>query len=293
MAGIELGCKYFIQTPALASGYVTLNDPTDEYFIGYVTDITGLDMSGVRENAQVITAGDGGYHGPFWRDRRPWTMSGVIMPQFPLLSRDQAQENLERVVGYCVRSDGQLLWTPADGIEKSLNFRCQQPVRVTTGQSNVQKNFQIACVTADYRILGTTVNSMAAAFSSGTYDITASCSNVGNTDAPLQFVLIANSLTAPYVLNEASSKGIYFLDTFVITDDVITVDIGLNGSYFTATTSGGDDISGYIDPTRTDFSMAVISDSEIATSQPFRFGSSNFTTATDIGLTITWQDAWL
>src|SRR5436305_9681427 len=184
MAAIELGVPYFFYNNA-QTDYFALNAPADAKFVGYVTDITGLDDTGVRENAQAVVAGDGGYHGPFWQDRRPWTMSGIIMPTLPVLARDVAQERMQNILGQTLKINGTLLWTPADGIQRYLPFRKQQTVRIARGQSNVERTFQIAAVSSEYRVFSAAVHSAIA--QTATYQC--SVPNAGNTDAAVDLTI--------------------------------------------------------------------------------------------------------
>lgn len=288
MAAIELGVPYYFYNNA-GTEYFALNAPTDPNFVGYVSDITGLDDAGVRENAQVVVAGDGGYHGPFWRDRRPWTMSGAIMPQFPLLARDQSQELIEAVLGQCLQLDGSLLWTPADGIERFLPFRKQQPVRMTTGQSNVQKNFQLALVTADYRIKAFNEDLLNAtgptAFGGNGVLAMPSAVNLGNADASPVFE-ITGPCTTPKIINATTSKQIT-LNFNIASGQIIAVD--LRGAYpgvFDTVT--GANYYGQVDPLNTDWSIAV---SPGANAFSLFIPSAFYSTATSMALA--WQHSWV
>lgn len=284
MAAIELGVPYYIYAPN-GSSYACLNNPSDGNFVGYVTDITGLDSAGVRENAQVVVAGDGGYHGPFWRDRRPWTISGIIMPTFPLLARDQAQEKLEGIVGQAMQVDGSLWWTPADGVQKLTKFRNQQPVRVGTGQSNVSKTFQISCVSADYRIYGSTLNSITLN-SANSY--TATAQNLGNADAPAKYTITGPVSTALYISN--LTTGLYVTIDATIGSGVSWV-LDMTGTYPTLVDNVGNDQYGTINPLATNWNLAV---SGIETVSG---GNNSFDVTGGLSgaasVEIQWNNAWL
>lgn len=290
MAGIELGCPYYFYEPS-GVNYVALNVPADANFIGYVKSITGLDMSGVRENAQTVVAGDGGYHGPFWRDRRPWTFSGFIVPSFSLVARDQAQEKLEGILGACLRADGTLLWTPADTITRKLLFRCQQPVRVSEGQSNVQKMFQVAAVSADWRAVSNTAKSQTITH---TYlATTGTCVNSGNCDAAPIFTF-TGPIINPFVINNVTNKKVSFAAT--IGSETVTID--LTGTYPVISGNVSGDLSGGINPLTTDWDIAVAR-SDWTPGQTFSLGtpSGNYGNPAGSGnsctLTVGWRDSWL
>lgn len=291
MAAIETGAKYWIYNPTQTE-WVTFNDPTDSKFVGYINDITGLDDSGVRENAQSVVAGDGGYHGPFWEDRRPWTMSGFIYPTFPTTARSAAQTALQGVMSKCLRADGYLMWLPSDGITKFLRFRKQQPTRITPGQSNVEKTFQIAGVAADYRIYASGAPKTISA-TSGYQLYTATCVNNGNADAPPVFTFsVSGGIVNPIIQNDATLKQLLFNHTF--DSRVITID--LTQTYPTVTDAFGTDYSGYVDPINSDWSIAVTSVPDAA---PFDNTFSLFsTTGGYLGggtanLQIAWNDAYV
>lgn len=287
MAGIELGIPYYLYTPGLAN-YFVLNAPADANFVGYVDDITGLDSSGVRENAQVVVAGDGGYHGPFWRDRRPWTISGFIMPSFPLVSRDQAQEKLEGIVMAAMRSDGSMFWTPADGIQRQLNFRVQQPVRVTTGQSKVEKRFAIACVSADWRVVGSTLLSAAVTGGDGS---TVACQNQGNADAAAKFTITGPWTSAGNLtITDLTTGKAIVLDTPTIPAGT-TWTIDLTGTYPTVVDSGGGNHDGAVDPLLTDWSIGVAGTLTVSGgNNTFRINGFGSTAAS--GLQVQWRHSW-
>lgn len=292
-----MGCPYYLYDPT-GENKVALNVPTDADFIGYVQNITGLDMSGVRENAQVVVAGDGGYHGPFWRDRRPWTITGFIVPSFSVLSRDQAQEKLEGIVGAAMRKDGYLYWNPADSIQKMVPFRAQQPVRVNSGQSNVEKIFNVAAVTADYRIRAssqTTVSftgqTVGGTSSSPIYADTPVCTNHGNADAACIFTF-TNTAGLPNltIINNVTGKRLSMYNN--ISPQTVTVD--LTGTYPTATGSVSGNLYGKIDPLNTDWDVCVAR-SDWNPGQTFSLTTPGIGTyeGGTVSLQVAWNDSWL
>lgn len=253
MAAIELGAIYRIYNSD-QSNYFCLNDPTDDNFVGYVSDITGLDSPGVRENAQTLSAASGGYQGPFWADRRPWTISGYIFPTMPITLRSANQELMEGVLMDCLQADGTMTWMPSDGIQKFVPYRNQQPYRSTTGSSNVNRNFQLACVTAGWRIMAVEESNPVADWSEGT-TITVDTDNVGNVDG-FFLASILGPCNGFSITNSVSGKA------FVCTYDIPSgesVVVDLTGTYpdiYNATTDT--DVSGYVSPTETDWSIGVV-----------------------------------
>lgn len=286
MAAIELGVPYYIYNPSV-SQYCALNAPADPNFVGYVTDITGLDDAGVRENAQVIVAGDGGHHGPFWRDRRPWTLSGIIMPTFPLLARDKAQELLEGILGQAMQADGYLTWTPADSIQRMLAFRKQQPVRITKGQSNVEKLFQVAAVTADFRVVAWQVSTLSASNNlPGGTGAQIIAQNLGNADAAPKFVLSNKSTGNIVIQNVTTNKSLVLDNPPLSGGDAITVD--LTGPYPTIIEqNSGLDYSGYLDALQTDWTIALAGVNSVAN------GNNTFNVTGVTSCTLSWRHSWV
>lgn len=280
MPAIELGCPYYIYAPDQVH-YAALNVSSDANFVGYVSDVTGLDDAGVRENAQVNAAGDGGYHGPFWRDRRPWTISGIIQPTTPLIARDNAQELLQKIMNMCMRQSGYLFWIPADGVEKFMVFRKQQSTRITTGQSNVVKNFQIAGVSADWRVYAAGTAKSVISPTGAAPQVTPAAVNLGNADAPFKATVTpSGSLTSPGLINLTTNKSIVL--TGYSTSNPVVFDLTQQyPAVYDAVTL--QDLGGLIDYYNTDWTVAVAPGS-----QTFALAASG-----SGSLQVQWNDAWV
>jgi hypothetical protein len=253
MAAIELGCFYYVYNPS-SSQYFCLNDPTDPSFVGYVSDITGIDSAGVRENAQQKSAASGGYHGPFWADRRPWTISGFIFPTTPLSSRSAAQNLMQGILMQCLQEDGYLTWIPSDGIQKVIAFRNQQPYRSTKGQSNVERNFLISGVAADWRIFSQAVSNAVAhgATGGGNAVYLGNLTNEGNADSPFS-ATISGPINGFTIANTTTGKNFVY-NAVVPQNQQVVVDF--EGTYPSVVFQGVD-ASGFVNPTTTDWTIAV------------------------------------
>lgn len=299
MGAIELGCRYILTNPP-NTDYFCLNDPSDPNFVGYVTDITGLDDAGVRENAQVVVAGDGGYHGPFWRDRRPWTMSGIIWPTLPVLARDLAQERMQGILGQCMQADGGMYWTPADGEERMVTFRKQQSVRIAKGQSNVEKTFQIACVNADYRIMASSQqtqskyggnidsNNRWSTDPSGTGTLWTW--NSGNTTAGVYFQI--DGPINGFTLNNITTGKIFVCHTSVYPGGVLYVNL-LN-QYPTVSDDAGNIFYGDIDPVYTNWDIGVIPGNNAwSLVEWYPQGPDAWANSASTALHVSWSDSWV
>lgn len=283
MAAIELGIPYYVYNPA-QTDYFALNVPGDANFAGYVSDVTGLDDAEVRENAQNVNAGDGGFHGRFWRGRRPWTVSGFVMPVTPVIARSAAVEHMEGIMAQCLAQDGFLMWTQASGITKYIPFRKQQPLRDTKGQSNVQRNFLLAGVCADYRIYGWSQHNINAnAAGAGVNQATSlpNAHNSGNADAPFTFVLTGPSTSGVVITNWTTNKQISVASPVAAGQQLV---IDLTGRYPTVINNGVD-VYGSVAIFDTDWSAAVASGDNVFT----------YTTSGAAGGTngqLLWRDAW-
>lgn len=247
MAAIELGCPYYVWG---GNNQFCLNNPADPNFVGYVTDITGLDDAEVRENAQNKVAGDGGLHGPFYKGRRPWTVTGFIMPQMPVSARSAAQDFISQVMDKTLKVDGFLTWYPTNGVARYVGFRKQQPLRITKGQSNVERTFQLAGVAADPLIYSSgPVHSADTALGSG---LSLTVFNAGTTDSPPTITLYgANNFL---VTNRTTGQALGAVPAFSFGQ---TVTITLSGNYPSVTTPVIGDSSGFMDITQTNWDFAL------------------------------------
>jgi hypothetical protein len=278
---IEIGAQMYLTDPS-QSYYAVFNNPADPNFVGYIFEITGFDSPETRENASNINAGDGGHHGPFWHGRRPFTLSGMIVPTTPVAVRSAKMTKIDNVLNRCLRQDGYLAYTPSDGISRYLLIRKQQPHRITAGQSAVQKNFQIAGVCRDYRFYASGSGSSASA--TGT-DPDFFATNNGDAPSPAKWIITGPS-DQPIISN--GSQKIHFtnLPTGYISAGVIFV-VDFTGEYplaYNYTT--GDSFYGYIDPILTDWTIAV----PPGVTSEWSLTGSNQTGATT--LEMQWNDAW-
>jgi hypothetical protein len=281
MAAIELGAPYTVLTPD-GTDWFDLNDLTSAKSVGRVTDVTGLDAAEIRENAQEIPAGDGGTNLAFYRGRRPWTISGLIAPQFPVLSRADAQERIELVMSQALRSDGYLIWTPSDGIPKYIPFRTQQPTRSTIGQSNADRRFIIAGVAEEWRILRYDLSSATAVGASGHVDV--AVTSLGKIVASPRFEW-TGPITVPYTITNLTTGKAIHINQPGTTETGHQGIIDLMGQYPWYQFDSSD-YYGSIDPLTTDWSIAVIPGA-----QTFRLSAAGGITS-NTHFTVKWRDSW-
>lgn len=164
-SGPQYGVKYTLTGPAGARA--VFNDSSDMDYVGFLSNVSGLDSPDVRESADDLIGDDGGVHGLFFHGRRPIVLEGQIdnrpSPYYvdgagTMLSsnaiRNVRMTKLQRVTN-ALRSDMQMRWQPDGGVEQYVNVRRQQPLRIA-GAFN--KTFQAAVVAADPRIYATAID---------------------------------------------------------------------------------------------------------------------------------------
>jgi hypothetical protein len=122
---------------------IVFGNPDDPDFIGYVSEVGGLDGPETRESAELRADGDGGVHGDFFHGRRPVTLEGIIWPD-PFDTRQEREERIARATN-AMRADALLTWTPAGKSQREISLRRAQPPRIAGRRP---KSFLIAMVSA-------------------------------------------------------------------------------------------------------------------------------------------------
>jgi hypothetical protein len=208
---VELGAVYTITAPASVDGLgevAVLNDTASANFVGYVTEISGLDSPEVRESADDIPEGDGGIHGSFFYGRRPFTFEIIFAPD-PSASLNTRIDKFFRATN-AMRADGTVVWTETGSVARRLLFRRQQPLRVSDRRP---KRCLFAAVSANPRIESNTQNQASPG----------SITNAGNVSAPPTFVL-----TSP--TNTITLTNSTYSETLTLTGlsgaGTVTVDFG-------------------------------------------------------------------
>ena len=99
-------------TSADGLSIASFNNPTDPFYVGALTEVTGLDSADVRESANDLTEADGGDHGNFYFGRRPITMTGLVFGHASVTEREQRLDRARRA-SLALRGDSSLTWRPA------------------------------------------------------------------------------------------------------------------------------------------------------------------------------------
>lgn len=141
--GIEQGAIYEFVGP-LGDRAVIGPAPADPDFVGYLTEPpTGLERANVREAADDVAEADGGLHDDFLYGRLAFTMKGLLFPDAGAAS--SRQDKLMRATD-AMTGDSSLLWTSELGLAVQVDFRQQQPTRITERRPKV---FTLAGVSED------------------------------------------------------------------------------------------------------------------------------------------------
>lgn len=204
-SGPQFGVKYSLV--AADGARAVFNDPEDADYVGWLTDLTGLDSPDLREAADDRVGDDGGVHGDFFYGRRPVVLEGMVESRPDNVSRNVRMTRLQRASN-ATRADATLRWAPEGGVEQTLSVRRQQPLRITGGYN---KNFQMALVAADPRIYGAAIQE--ARIPPNTHeDIT----NVGTMRTPPSITLFGPA-TAIEIHNHATGEFVMFATSFALT----------------------------------------------------------------------------
>lgn len=212
-------------------------DPDYVGFLDPTAGITGLGEAEVREDGDVLSDRDGGWHGDFYRGRMPIVITGSLDPSADIATLNLLEDKLRRATR-ALRADGTLSWTPAGSVRRMVTFRAQQPVRVT---GRLPKAFQASLVSASHRVVSSDENSVTFAaggtggeigFSSPLKEPLASAvsdtgaaqiANIGNEESPPRF-RIDGPITNPTIRNANTGQELRLL-TSIAAGDFITIDV--------------------------------------------------------------------
>lgn len=220
-SGPQFGVPYVLIGPD--GTRATFNDPSDADYVGWLTNITGMDSPDVRESASDLVHEDGGVHGTFYYGRRPVVVEGQIdnRPTGPLLGREPnvvrnvRATRLQRSTN-AMRNNGVMRWTPDGGIEQYIEYRRQQPLRIS-GAFN--KTFQAALVAADPRIYSAALREVR--ISAANTDV--QVANLG-TAGSSPTITLQGPVTNP-TLRNMSTGGVITLNVTLGAGDFLVVDL--------------------------------------------------------------------
>lgn len=289
----EIGITYELTGPDGTRAVFQNSGDTD--FVGYISEITGLDSADVREQSEDKPGADGAVHGDFFAGRRPVTVEGTISvgADSPTIRNSRIDRLLRATLA--LRSDAVLKWQETGGVARQISLRRQQPTRISGLRP---KKFLVAMVAENPRIVSQAENSLAilagalgtagadfpldfdldfneVAGSAGTLSIT----NAGSGDAIPTFE-IAGPIVNPRVLNNTTGKEQRFIITLAAGETLVV---------------NGDDRSVILNGATNRYAAYDFSTSEWWTLQPgandVRLLSTSY--SAPAALTVRWRDSWL
>jgi hypothetical protein len=185
----------YVYTLTAADGTVCVfNSSSDPNFVGFLTDVGGLDSAEVRSGGEDNVEADGGRNWNSYFGRRPITFEGIL-PQSSEAVRQGRIEKLQRALNSAMRTDAVLSWIPADGITRYVLVRRNLPLRITGG---VDKRFIFGLIAESHLIESTP----AIVTSDAVAPLSVNATNSGNA-AALPTVEITGATTSPVTVTIA------------------------------------------------------------------------------------------
>jgi len=270
-SGPQYGVKYTLTNPDGLR--CVFNDPGDADYVGWLTNISGLDSPDVREAADDLVGDDGGIHGSFYYGRRPVVLEGGIDSRPDNMERNIRLTRLARASN-AMRSDSSLRWMPDGGVEQEIKVRRQQPLRISGGYN---KTFQLSVVAADPRIYSAQIKEHVILPSVHDDEV----ENIGTMDTP-PFLSVTGPATAIEVHNHTTGEFIVFAPAYSITAGQR---IDLDAAERTVKRETGANIYGQLTFASTTWFQLVPGMNVIA------LHATGTTAATS--LTVRWRDAWV
>lgn len=272
-SGPQFGVKHTLVGPD--GSRAVFNDPFDADYVGWLTSTAGFDSPEVRESADDLVGDDGGVHGNFYYGRRPVILEGQIESRPSNAERNRRMTRLQRASN-AMRKDATLRWAVEGGIEQTVKVRRQQPLRISGGYL---KTFQLALVSADYRIYGAAIQEMR--FDVG--DHTKYASNHGSAQTP-PIITVYGPAEGVEIHNHTTGSVVAFGAGLSLTaTDYVTVDYANGTVMKNGTTNVYDTV---IFPASTWWQLQP-GDNNIAW-----HATATSTTAAS-SMVMTWQDAWV
>ena len=153
----DLATIYTLTTPG---GTITFNsgdlkDGTDKYWL---TNIQGLDGTGIRAPIDNVPYGDGGIVHDFWKTPRHIVFEGVLVTEsagWPsvgdacIQAQNEMEDDLITALESILRDDGTLAWTPLGLSARTLTVRHDVTLEFTAIENYALKQFTFGLVAAD------------------------------------------------------------------------------------------------------------------------------------------------
>lgn len=271
------------------------NHALDPDFVGYLTEIGGLDSAEVREASEDIPGWDGAEHGPFYAGRRPVTLEGFVHVDgiTPTIRNSRVDKLLRATLA--LRADATLKWQESGGVGRQVSLRRQSPTRITGRRP---KNFLVAMVAADPRVVSQALHSDTVAASAA-----AQAGFNFPLNFPLDFTEFVGATASISVTNAGNGDAI---PSFVVTGPILNprienlttgkeLRLAYNLGAGETLTLDGQERTILLNGTIDRYSALDFSASEWWTLEPGANTVRLQATASSspAGLAITWRDTWL
>jgi hypothetical protein len=274
--GIETGIEYEI---IASDGFrASFNDDTDQDFIGYVEEITGLDGADVRDSSELIVEGDGGRHFSFYHGRRPITLSGPLNPN---VFGIEANRNITRLLRAtnAMRTDAKLRWTATGGVPVEIAVRRSASPRIS---GNRVKTYLVGLIAADPRVYSQTTNTASGALAlsgglatGGPLAVT----NAGSTPSS-PTLTVSGPITNPVFTNVTTGE-VLSLTTTIAASASVTVDFAAR----TIVNQAGTSIYSTLNYTTSQWWALASGTNSVKVTGTWTVAGGTFT--------VGWRDAWL
>lgn len=274
--GIETGIAYEI---IASDGFrASFNDDTDQDFIGYVEDITGLDGADVRESSELIVEGDGGRHFDFYHGRRPITLSGPLNPNVFGLEANRNITRLLRATN-AMRADAKLRWTATGGVPVEIAVRRNAPPRIS---GNRVKTYLVGLIAADPRVYSQATNTASGALALSGGVATGgplAVTNAGST--PTSPTLTVSGPISNPIFTNVTTGAVLSLTTTIAAGASVTVDFAAR----TIVNQAGTSIYSALNYTTSQWWTLASGTNSVKVTGTWTVAGGTFT--------VGWRDAWL
>ena len=274
--GIETGIAYEI---IASDGFrASFNDDTDQDFIGYVEEITGLDGADVRDSSELIVEGDGGRHFSFYHGRRPITLSGPLNPN---VFGIEANRNITRLLRAtnAMRTDAKLRWTATGGVPVEIAVRRSASPRIS---GNRVKTYLVGLIAADPRVYSQATNTASGALALDAGVATGgplSVTNAGSTPTS-PTLTVSGPITNPVFTNVTTGQALS-LTTTIAAAASVTVDFAAR----TIVNQAGTSIYSTLNYTTSQWWALASGTNSVKVTGTWTVAGGTFT--------VGWRDAWL
>lgn len=176
-------------------------DPSDDDFVGYLRNVSGMDSPAVRYSPVDLPMADGALPTDGYYGARTITIDGMIWPDPPVLVNHR-EEKLRRATN-ALRADCELRWWPVGQTPLRVLTRRSDGPRINQGRP---RSFTVSLVATDPLIYSQDARSHTTPYSRDTL-CRVSCGNEGTARAPW-VARIQGPIANPVLRNETTGQEI-------------------------------------------------------------------------------------